>query len=235
MLASYYGFLDNYATNPRPGAPYVHAPSRRRFHPPPSFPTLASPIMAPELNLPGHIRTDRWDYPRQWSVRRQSPMTGPVGHQSITTRTPRFGTTATAATPAAAGNSSPPPSILLDPHHQPSASGFRSIGRTVAQSRYRLARPTHPMTDTIQDEDEPPDAILQTQPPNLTTASSGGVGTDDSHLEESWRLNLAGDLDDGGDVEEEDVQAVVGGAGVLGLIHQFQKVSNEGRSGGVGI
>ena len=94
------------------------------------------------------------------------------------------------------------------------------------------------MTNTVQDEDEPPAggaAILQAQPSNVTTASSGGVGTDDGHLEESWRLNLAGDLDDDGDGEGEDVQAVVGGAGVLGLIHQFQKVSNEGRGGGVGI
>jgi autophagy-related protein 9 len=237
MLASYYGFLDNYATNPRPGAPYVHVPSRRRFHPPPSFPTLASPIMAPELNLHGHIRPDRWDYPPQWSVRRQSPMTGPVGHQSITARMSRFGTTAAAA-PAVGAHNSPLPSILLDPHHQPSTSGFRSLSRTVAQSRYRAARPTHPMTDTIQDEDEPPTddpPVLLTQPSNVTAASSGGITTDDSHLEESWRMNLAKDLDDDEDGEREDVQAVVGGAGVLGLIHQFQRVSNEGRGRGVGI
>ena len=94
------------------------------------------------------------------------------------------------------------------------------------------------MTDTIQDEDEPPASgtpVLQTQPSNVTAASSGGVATDDSHLEDSWRLNLARDFEDGEDGEGEDVQAVVGGAGVLGLIHQFQRVSNEGRGVGVNI
>lgn len=71
---------------------------------------------------------------------------------------------------------------------------------------------------------------------NITAESSGGVTTDGSNLEESWKTKFAGDVDsdeDEGKDGEEDVKAVVDGAGVLGLIHQFQKVSNEGR-GGVG-
>ncbi|QSS63393.1 autophagy protein Apg9 [Histoplasma capsulatum] len=226
MLASYYGFLDNYANNPRPGAPYIHAPYRRRFHPPPAFPALASPPLMPDT---GTGRQGRWDA-SQRSITRQN-MTHAGGY-SVTPRTPRFVTTA-----AAGAHNSPLPSVLLDPHHQPSASGFRSFNRNVAQSRYRPSRQTHPINDTIRDEDEPSTTSqiiphLNKQPSHITTESSGA---DDSHMEESWRMNLA-DGDGETDEEAENVQDVIGGAGVLGLIHQFQKVSNDGRSGGgVGI
>lgn len=226
MLASYYGFLDNYANNPRPGAPYIHAPYRRRFHPPPAFPALASPPLMPDI---GTGRQGRWDA-SQRSITRQN-MTHAGGY-SVTPRTPRFVTTA-----AAGAHNSPLPSVLLDPHHQPSASGFRSFNRNVAQSRYRPSRQTHPINDTIRDEDEPSTTSqiiphLNKQPSHITTESSGA---DDSRMEESWRMNLA-DGDGETDEEAENVQDVIGGAGVLGLIHQFQKVSNDGRSGGgVGI
>jgi autophagy-related protein 9 len=64
----------------------------------------------------------------------------------------------------------------------------------------------------------------------------GGTGTSDSNLDESWRMNLAGAEGDSEEGEEgEDVNAVVGNAGVLGLIHQFQKVSNENRAGGTTV
>lgn len=222
MLASYYGFLDNYATNPRPGAPYIHSPSHRRFHPPPAPPGLKTTGVADELNTPGPSRPDRWDN----TAHRHSQI-APQPHG-------RF---------SAAGHNSPLQSMLLDPHHQPSASGFRSLHRpttaTGTQSRYRSTR--HPLTDTIRDEDEEEDddagpAAAMTTTRNITAESSGGVTTDGSNLEESWKTKFAGDVDsdeDEGKDGEEDVKAVVDGAGVLGLIHQFQKVSNEGR-GGVG-
>lgn len=231
MLASYYGFLDNYATNPRTGAPYAQSPAHRRSHQPPPVSGLAkTPAVADDPNTPGPSRPDRWD-PAQ---RRHSQL--PTQHHPPG----RFGTTG--------GHNSPVQSMLLDPHHQPSASGFRSLHRpttatgTTTLSRYRPAR--HPLTDTIRDEDEEEDegdtperreAMSATR--NLTTESSGGVTTDGSNLDESWKMKFAGDVDSDEDEEkdgEEDVKAVVEGAGVLGLIHQFQKVSNEGR-GGVGI
>ncbi|PGH30447.1 hypothetical protein GX50_06790 [[Emmonsia] crescens] len=232
MLASYYGFLDNYANNPRPGAPYIHAPTRRRFHPPPAFPALASPPLMPETNYSGPSRQNRWDA-QQRSVTRPTTAGAHAGGYSMAPRTPRFG-----ATDAAGGHTSPLPSVLLDPHHQPSTSGFRSINRNITQSRYRPSRQTHPMNDTIRDEDES-SSTSQIVPgfnrhpsSQMTTESSGA---DDSRMEESWRMNLA-DGDGETDEETEDVQDVVGGAGVLGLIHQFQKVSNDGRGGGgVGI
>ncbi|EEH48847.1 autophagy protein ATG9 [Paracoccidioides brasiliensis Pb18] len=232
MLASYYGFLDNYANNPRPGAPYVHSPNRHRFHPPPAFPGLASPILVAEANYIGTGRQHRWDHPQQRSVTRPTSMGGHFGGHSIIPRTPRFGATAGV-------HYSPPTSVLLDLHHQPSTTGFRSINRNITHSRYRPSRHAHLMTDTIRDEDEPPmsdhgDPELNRHASQVTTGSSG-AGADDSRMEESWRMNLA-DEEGPTDEETENVQDVVRGAGVLGLIHQFQKVSNDGRGGaGVGI
>lgn len=234
MLASYYGFLDNYATNPRPGAPYVHSPANRRINPPPPLPGIKTPAVADDLNTAGPSRPDRRDR-------------NPQRHSQIATQhhqPGRFGA-------AAASHSSPVQSMLLDPHHQPSASGFGSLHRSTTatgnpQSRYRQAR--RPLTDTIRDEDEEADdedndndndaagrreAMATTR--NLTTESSHAT-TDGSNLEESWKMKFAGDVDsdeEEGRGGEDDVKAVVEGAGVLGLIHQFQKVSNEGR-GGVG-
>lgn len=101
--------------------------------------------------------------------------------------------------------------------------------RAPTQSRYRPPRPRHPISDTIEDENEASAAeasgATATQP-----VSSGGVGASESNLGESWRTNLAGEVDDSDTPEErENVDAIAGGAGVLGLIQQFQKVSNEGR------
>ncbi|OAX81033.1 hypothetical protein ACJ72_04627 [Emergomyces africanus] len=203
-----------------------------RFHPPPAFPALASPPLMPEANYTGTGRPNRWD-PQHRSVTRPTTAGAHAGGHSITPRTPRFGATA-----AAGAHHSPLPSVLLDPHHQPSTSGFRSVTRNVAHSRYRPKRQTHLTNDTIRDADESSRASqmlpgLDRHPSSQMTTESSGA--DDSRMEESWRMNLADD-DGETDEETENVQDVVGGAGVLGLIHQFQKVSNDGRGGGgVGI
>ncbi|PGH26567.1 hypothetical protein AJ80_01696 [Polytolypa hystricis UAMH7299] len=228
MLASYYGFLDNYAGNPRTGGQYnSNAANRRYFHPPPSFPPLESPALATGMRSPTLHPPGKWDQNQQPTVNR--PFTA-GGQHSLRARTPKFG----AADPGGAVHNSPLPSMLLDPHHQPSASGFRSLNRPLAQSRYRPHRAPHNLGDTILDEDEipSPPAGLVEQPSNATTASSAAAATDDGHMEESWRMSLAADVDD--DEEVEQVKDVVGGPGVLGLIHQFQKVGNEGLGGGVG-
>jgi autophagy-related protein 9 len=214
MLASYYGFMDNYATNPKPGVPYMHRSSKRRVYPPPSFHELTSPPFPAEMGGTGNVRHDRWDR-QPHSAFRQLP--GPAfGHHSAH-RTPRFG--------AVGGQNSPLQSILLDPHHQPSASGFRSANRANTQSRYRQTR--HPMADTIEDEDEdaPP-----TQ--DAVAAELGERLTDEGNLGESWKTTRAGALDD--DEDEDEGQELGGekGAGVLGLIYQFQKAQTDGR--GVG-
>lgn len=124
---------------------------------------------------------------------------------------------------------SPLTSLLLDPHHQPSASTFRNLSRPSTQSRYRPAR-GQPVADTIEDEEENA-GENHTQP----ITSSGGMA-DDSNLGDSWKVNQAGSVEDDED-EDNDVTKVAGekGTGVLGLIAQFQKAHAEGRGAGVNM
>ncbi|KAJ5454589.1 Autophagy-related protein 9 [Penicillium daleae] len=209
MLASYYGFLDHYGTNPQTN-------TRRPFHPPPGLPTLGSPELRA---LP-----ERFEHSTRFG-----PAGGPWGPQSIVAAS-RF-------RPAPTGEPrSPGPSILLDPHHQPSSSGFRPVARHAPHQRSRLARSQLPIASTIDDEDaqspEPRDSTAR-QP---GVASSGGAGTGESSLGDSWRMNPLGqeeDVDEGD--EGENIDAIAGGAGVLGLIQQFQKANTEGRRAPVGI
>lgn len=199
MLASYYGFLDNYGANPRPG------PSGRRpFHPPPTFPTLGSPSaidMGPQPPRPGAQST-----------------------------TLRFGAPGTMGE-----HMSPVPSMLLDPHHQPTTMSRINAHRP----SYRSSR-APVISDPIADEDEsaatdaPPAPRAAGQ--NTATSSGGGVEvTSESNLGDSWRMNLVGSGEDE-DEEGENVDNIVEGPGVLGLIQQFQKVNHDGRGRtGVGI
>ncbi|BDD55587.1 autophagy protein atg9 [Monascus purpureus] len=214
MLASYYGFLDNYGANPRPGQPYMYPSSRRPFHPPLTFPTLAPPSGA---EMP---TGDRFDHMQM----RQTPNMGaPLSHQS--TAGLRVGNL------GVGDAGSPAPSVLLDPHHQPSSSGFRSMNRASAFPRYRSTRQPQPVSDPIEDEDETSPTGIRSHSAKQPAHASGGIGigTSESNLGDSWRVNLL-DKEDTDDAEEgENVDAVVGGAGVLGLIQQFQKANTEGR------
>ncbi|CAG8401796.1 unnamed protein product [Penicillium salamii] len=221
MLASYYGFLDNYGAN--------HQPSTRRpFQPPPTLPTLGSASGLDFGALP-----DRPDplHPRP------SPISGGIFGQSV------MG--ASKFRPMGdIDHRSPAPSMLLDPHHQPSASGFGPAIRKTSQQyqRSRLARPHQ--SDIIDDEEEPLSQEGRGSATRLsgtrTGASSAGAGTSESNLGDSWRMNPlgqdeghAGEGEDGD--EGDNINAIAGGAGVLGLIQQFQKANTEGRRTTVGI
>lgn len=207
MLASYYGFLDNYGANHRS----THPAGRRQFHPPPTFPTLGSP---PSFET-GTIG-DRLEPPQT----RHPP--GPLIGQSMMRRS-RFGAADMGE------HTSPAPSMLLDPHHQPSASGFRPANRSV-YPRHRAPRP-FPISDTIEDDDESPTEERHSrtrQPSHGVAASTGGPGTSESNLGDSWRMNFMGQDEGSRGDEGENVDAITGGAGVLGLIQQFQK-ANSGR------
>ena len=209
MLASYYGFLDNYGANNRS----THPPGRRPFRPPPTFPTLGSP---------SGFETGAIGERLEQTPTRQAP--GPVmGHQSVMRRS-RFGAT------DLGDHASPAPSMLLDAHHQPSTSGFRSASRN-AYPRYR-PRPAPQISDTIEDDDESPtreQARSQSKQTPQTVASTGGAGTSESNLGDSWRMNPMSHGEDSRGDEGENVDAITGGAGVLGLIQQFQKANHEGR------
>jgi autophagy-related protein 9 len=113
MLASYYGFLDTYATSGGRGY-NSRLQGRGNFHPPPQFPNAfgamsqtAQPI---DIGARGSSR-------------------GPAGRQPLQRRTPRTGS---------AIRDEPISSILLDPQHQPSsASILRGSPRQTPHGRYR--------------------------------------------------------------------------------------------------
>ncbi|KAJ5777950.1 Autophagy-related protein 9 [Penicillium odoratum] len=184
-----------------------NAPAGRRpFHPPPNLPTLG-PHEVGGLH-------DRYDpHPR-------GPMGGHFGPSLVASR----------FRPLADHGRSPTTSMLLDPHNQPSTSGYRPAGRAAPYPRSRLARSQLPMSDTAEDDESP----LQTHAPGPTGTSSGGVGTSDGDLADSWRMNPLANEDEA-EGNEENLDAIAGGAGVLGLIQQFQKAHTDGRRTTVGI
>lgn len=124
MLASYYGFIDNYVTRQRPGIP------RRNFHPPPTFPGMMSPTLGAKIKTPAAGGRDG---------SRQRMRNNHSGQ-----RTPRFA--------PIVGQSSPMASILLDPQHQPSQSDLRTPHRAITQSRLKPSR--KPIIGPVEDEEE---------------------------------------------------------------------------------
>jgi len=221
MLASYFGFLDNYTTNPRPSAPYMHSTNKRQFHPPPAFPGLMSPRLAAEPSGMGDFRSERRERHLQQTSRPPTAGTGAQAPQHMTRR------------PRASGLASPMPSILLDPHHQPSTSGFRTLSRPSTQSRFRQGG--RPLTNPIEDEEEEEAALPEAAHQSEGITSSEGIAND-SNLGESWKMTRAGAVEEDDDgVEGVREVGAEQGAGVLGLIYQFQRAQTEGRGTGVNI
>lgn len=202
MQASVHGFLDNYVYHPRTGLPGTHAlgpAGRHQFHPPPSFPGLMSPTLAADMRSSRVGRSER-----------------PRSRAPAAARTPRFG-------PAVAP--SPMASMLLDGHHQPSAS-LTTAGRTPQRARqprglYQENR------DIIEEslEDGASRSVIRRQDTNYT--DDGDVEDSVARLGEStWegspRRGLSRDnsaVTDGG----ED------GPGVVTMLKQFQQAHMDRR------
>ncbi|EFQ97423.1 Atg9p [Nannizzia gypsea CBS 118893] len=217
MLASYYGFLDHYSTNPTAGGTHAYMLHRRQ-----------NPLS--KMNT-GDIGTNPYDRGPQRSIHHNLGMTSlhSPPHEPVMTR------------PV-----SPLASVLLDSHHQPPASGLKNVNRLPGPSpRTRPTRQPSIMRGAIP---EPIESRSQSQSqsrsqsqsqvatPRLAARGSHKAGSstrlavDDSHFEESWRMNQAADVEgEDKEEEEEDINEVVEGAGVLGLIQQFQMTGNEGR------
>ena len=210
MLASYYNFLDNYATNPKQGVPFVHRSRKTQFHPPPAFPGLASSTLMGGMQNSGVGRANISD--------RMSRTRTKANANAVTTgsqRTPRFA--------PIAGLQSPMSSILLDPQHQPVASSTKPTNRLKNQSRLRASMKAPSAYSEMNEEREIP------------VEANSECEADNSNLGESWKTTRGGALDE----EDEDtaVQPVAGdkGPGVLGLVYQFSKAQTEGRGTGVNI
>ena len=215
MLASYYGFIDNYVNNQRPG---LHPTAKSSFHVPPVFPGLMSPTLTAEAHGPTGKRPVRADRHKRAPTR--SALSGvmagqPLAHQ----RTPRFAPTG--------GHASPMGSMLLDPQHQPAPTGPWTQRRFGTQSRLRTS--TKPLEDPLEDEEG---ALLDNDGRSGADGSEGGA--DDSHLGESWKTTRAGTVDETGGEDVEATNEERGPGGILGLVYQFSK-AQEGRGAGVSI
>ncbi|KAL6239136.1 hypothetical protein BDW75DRAFT_167766 [Aspergillus navahoensis] len=214
MLASYYGFLDNYGGNPR-----ATNTNKQAFHPPPTFPSLGSPSFVGVSNI-----GNRQDLTQA----RVGIAPAAIGQQSVMSAA-RLGA------PGVGDTQSPALSLLLDPHHQPSASGFRTTNRVAPHYRQRLGRLPVPVSESVIDDNgpsvtppRPPAPRQRTRPLHTTSGSSGGLGAGDSNVEDSWGMKSGEEVNEEV-AEEENVDDVVGGAGVLGLIQQFQKANKDNR------
>jgi autophagy-related protein 9 len=208
MAASYYGFLDNYATNPKTGIPgHVPPGIKHQFHPPPSFPGLMSP------SLTADMATSRLGHTTGHQQKSRS-----AGAGLIPSRTPRF-----PSTPAA--HASPMPSMLLDPHHQPSTTGFGGGGKSFhgPSSRWRGQQPRS-IIETPLEGEEGDESQLRARPP-MPSMPSETSGLDASVWETSPARS--GNADADGGVGEGEVD----GGGVLGLLYQFQKAQTDTRPG----
>ncbi len=216
MLASYYGFIDNYVTNQRPGAPYLHPGTKRDFHPPPAFPGLMPPTPAGGTRADSNRLKHR---DRQERATSHVRYTGLNNNQSLH-RTPKFAPTR--------GSHSPMASILLDPQHQPSYSAVRGNKQGVTPSRLRASR--RAFVEPIDDEG----IMLPGDTSQHRPSASEESAADESHLGESWKTTRAGNTDD--DVNDDPRASNADkGPGVLGLVYQFSKAQTEGRGTGVNI
>lgn len=124
MMASYYGFIEAYAEQPQGGYNGRLQGRGASFYPPPQFP-----------NNFGHGSNagSHFGQPTGVDVTARATSRGPSGRNTSTRRPPRSG--------LYPGPSETLTSTVLDPHHQPSASTFRSSPRHGPQGRYR------PMSD----------------------------------------------------------------------------------------
>jgi autophagy-related protein 9 len=209
MLASYFGFLDNYTNNPRSGGPHMHGPGKRHF-PPPSFHGLNPPALGAES---GGARWSHAHEPFAGSIAGMRSMNAPSHFHKVAPM-------------------SPMPSILLDPHHQPTAGGSRRQPLARAGPSRKSVTQHHQAAEEERLEDIEGSILPTSQP--LTDAGpsgSGGLG-DDSNLGESWKTTQAAHRDADQEIDEDGDD---NGANVLGLLYQFQKAQTEGRGAGVGI
>ncbi|OMP81422.1 Autophagy-related protein 9 [Diplodia seriata] len=128
------------------------------------------------------------------------------------------------STAAAAAPGSPMGSVLLDPHHQPSVISTRHSPHAAARSRYNPNRNPSRHLDELDEEVEAGTVGAR------RVLSPGQVLEDDSNLGESWLHNASSG---GGDEDDLDAVGGVKGAGVLGLLQQFQNAHAQGRGPGV--
>ena len=216
MLASYYGFIDNYVNNQRPGAPYLHAVDKQIFHPPPTFSGMMSSALA-AATRPITNRVERRDLQQHAHGPLRQSRLG-ANHPSVH-RTPRFAPVNGALSPTA--------SVLLDPRHHAPSPIQRAVSRRTARSQPRAFR--NAIVDLAEEEDVGPQHDSRSDP-----RSQDDRTVDESNLSESWKTTRAGNVEDDGD-NETRASKTEKGPGVLGLAALYLKAQTEGKGTGVNI
>ncbi|KAI1759264.1 APG9-domain-containing protein [Hypoxylon sp. FL1150] len=202
MHASVIGFLDNYVYNPRSGHPGALGPAgRHQFNPPPAFPGLTSPTLAADMRSSRVGRSER-----------------PRSRAPAAARTPRFGPAGVVPSPMA--------SMLLDAHHQPSASFTTAAGRTPQRARQPRGIPQD-NRDIIEEqlEDGASRSVLRRQDTGYT--DDGDIEESVARLGEStWEGPPRRELsrDNSAVTEGEE-----GGPGVVTMLKQFQQAHLDRR------
>lgn len=250
---SYWGFMNDYARNPKTDVRYPYREgnaSRRRFNMPPPFPGLLSPPLNPSSNTIDNTNTTM-------ITARQSHMFSPRRAMGFQPTTPKFA----GQTPSSPLQSIllDPHHLPLNASHlaigSPQALRPRNTGKTsiLRQSRSNQDPAGLKGRSGLQREETINTTISEN--PDNPPAELTGVGDNDGHVSAqasqgqfsqqeanadmksqvfgSWNKPEDDSHEDTED--EDDVAALTGeGAGVLGLIRQFQRAQGEGtRTGGV--
>ncbi|KIX00736.1 uncharacterized protein Z518_09801 [Rhinocladiella mackenziei CBS 650.93] len=235
---SYWGFMNDYARNPKTDIRFPYNSSRRRFNfnMPPPVPGLPSPTF-PTSDY-GNTFVGGMHQHRQNSGIGlfASPHRGAVGTPRFTAQPHGQDQAQLQAQPLG----SPLQSLLLDPHHQPSAGGFASP---------QAHRPRGSLLPKPFRDREIPDDVAEEESPELPPQQRAQVDGSHPRAEPlvgelgSWNYEVESSSGEASENEklENDVHAVaaLGTLGPLGLIKQFQKAqAQEGgrtRAGGAGI
>lgn len=208
---SYWGFMNDYARNPKTDVQFPHGTNTRRrtFNPPPPFPSVLSPTV-------DHVRhTSESEQPKNTQIARAQ---GGFRISGLGNET-----------------GSPPQSLLLDPHHLPGSGSIALASpqsmrprNTIASSRIATNPGDTIMTTALEEVNEDTTAEAKASEPTSNSQahqSGGDLG--------SWKYDE--DDDEGVGDSEEDPDAVAQGGGVLGLIRQFQRAHDDDKRGGAGV
>ncbi|KIW27970.1 uncharacterized protein PV07_07663 [Cladophialophora immunda] len=241
---SYWGFMNDYARNPKTDIHFPYHTSRRRFNfnmppPVPGLPSPSFPASDHGNTFSGGMHAHRHSAGGLGSI--TSPHRGALG-------TPRFGAQ---HPPTGQGHGqsqpfgSPLQSLLLDPHHQPSVSGFASSPQALRPRGSLFSKPRraatvergHEIPDDVAEEEDSTELQAQRTGPSQPTAGGvqdrlssapAGLTAHEGELG-SWKYEIDSSSGTGSEDEENerDARAIMQPMGPLGLIRQFQKAQAQ--------